>query len=99
MESFEVIENRAIKGGESPQTIALMKKEHDNQKNETLGCTDPQACNYEPDANLDNNSCCLSWIAKIRSRFIWLSNARKNGFLLRQVVTVGLVTPNVKEIS
>ena len=71
MESFEVIENRAIKGGESPQTIALMKKEHDNQKNETLGCTDPQATNYDPNAKVNDGSCTYDSkaIEKISDKF------------------------------
>ena len=28
-------------------------------ENECFGCTDPQACNYDPDATIDDESCIL----------------------------------------
>ena len=57
MEAFDTIEQKAIKGGESAETITLMKKEHEEQVNSKPGCTDPNAINYDPNAKVDDGSC------------------------------------------
>ena len=57
MEAFDTIEQKAIKGGESAETITLMKKEHEKQVSSKPGCTDPNATNYDSEAKVDDGSC------------------------------------------